>query len=276
MSKKCAPLMAKRWIFGIALAVLLFMVGIVSLAWWRPGYVFLATATLFPEFAAKWMVNWREKMANSMTEQSAKNLESEVIRTEIEGRSYNVPIRYTYGQAIEKNGRWPTAKLERVKVGALTISVLLPDMKPYYPEDDARWRVKGHGDRVEVTITNSLGKPDWFQRYRGKYFNGQDKYSTRQDEVYGLILFAGHGYTSDTYFPANDEIELTMSCDKQPKSTGFSPSCSVKTNYLPGIALRYYYSKDYLPRWQEIDVRLKALFDQFERSAHMVSNNGGK
>lgn len=261
----------KRWILGMALAVLLLGVGAVSLAWWQPGYLLAATATVSPEFAVKWMMNWRERMAKNAPEQQKMNLESEVIRIELEGRRYDVPMRYSYGQAIEKHGRWPTAKPDRLKVDALTLSMLLPDLKPYFPEDDARWKIKGHGERIEVTITNSLGKPDWFQRYHSKYFSGQDKYSTRKEEVYALTLFAGHGYTSDTYFPVDDGIELTISCDKKPKSVDFFPSCNVRTNYLPGIVLDCYYSKDYLVNWREIDLKLKALFDQFEQAAQSAS-----
>lgn len=266
----------KSWILGMALAVLLLGVGAVSLAWWQPGYLLAATAMVSPEFAAKWMMNWRGRMAKGAPEQQKRNLESEVIRIELEGRRYDVPMRYSYGQAIEKHGQWPTAKSDRVKVGALTLSVLLPDLKPYYPEDDARWKVKGHGERIEATITNSLGKIDWFQRYRGKYFGGQDKYSTRKEGIHDLVLFAGHGYTSDTYFPADDAIELTMSCNKQSKSADFFPSCNVRTNYRPGIVLDYYYSKDYFPNWRDIDLKLKALFDQFEQAEKSASTDGEK
>ena len=106
-------------------------------------------------------------MAKSAPEQQKRNLESEVIRIELGGRRYDVPMRYSYGQAIEKHGRWPTAKPERVKVGALTLSMLLPDLKPYFPEDDARWKVKGHGDRLEVDITESGGTQGWLHQLHG-------------------------------------------------------------------------------------------------------------
>lgn len=266
----------KRWILGMALAVLLLGVSAVILAWWQPRYLLAATAMVSPEFAAEWMMNWRERMAKSAPEQQKRNLESEVIRIALEGRKYNVPMRYTYGQAIEKHGRWPTAKSERVKVGALTLSVLLPDLKPYFPEDDARWKVKGHGDRGEVTITNAIGKSDWFQTNRNQYFSGQDRYSTQKGEHYGLILFAGHGYTSDTYIPVDESIELIMHCDKEPKSVDFFPSCHMKTRYRDGIVLRYSYSKDYLPNWREIDMKVKALFDRFEQGAQSESTEQRK
>lgn len=226
-----------------------------------------------PELYVTWMLKWREIVAKIMSEESKRNLETEVIRIEIEGRRYNVPIRYTYGQAIEKHNRWPKAKPERVKVGALTLSVLLPDMKPYYPEDDDLWKVRGHGNRVEVTITNSLGVPGWFQRYRGRYLRGENRYSTRKEDTNGLIYFQGHGYTSDTYFPVDSSTELTMSCDSETRSADFFPSCNVKSNYKPEIALDYYYGKEFMLNWQKIDSKLKALFDQFELSAQSEGRN---
>lgn len=215
-------------------------------------------------------------MTHSTSEQQHKNLDTEVIRIEIEGHKYNVPMRYSYGQAIEKHGRWPTAKPERVKVGALTLSMLLPDLKPYFPEDDARWQAKGHGERIEVTITNSLGKPDWFELNRHRYFNGENQFSTRQTDANDLTLFAGNGYTSDIYFPVKAGIELILNCSKGSSSADYSPSCRVKTNYQLGIALNYYYSKNYLPDWQEIDSKLKKLFDEFEQDAQSALMNAEK
>lgn len=269
----------KRWILGIALAVLLLGAGIVSLAWWRPGYLFLATATISPEFAAKWMVNWRERMAKSAPEQQKRNLESEVIRIELGGRRYDVPMRYMYGEAIEKRGRWPTAKPERVKVGALSLSVLLPNLKPYYPEDDARWKVKGHGERLEVDITDSIGSQGWLHQLRDRYLRGEEKLSTRMPDAYGLTRFAFKGM-EDAYFPIGDDLELIISCDPEPESSDpknfFSPSCRVKSNYKADIVLEYTYARKYLQDWRQIDTGLKTIFDRFEQSATTESTGQEK
>lgn len=262
----------KRWVLGMALAVLLLGVGTVSLAWWQPRYLLAAIATVSPEFAAEWMINWRERMSTSAPEQQKRNLESEVIRIELGGRRYDVPMRYSYGQAIEKHGRWPTAKPERVKVGALSLSVLLPDLKPYYPEDDARWKVRGHGDRLEVTISNSksLSIDTWYGALRGRYLHGDEKYATRMPDAHELIRFSVRGM-EDSYFPLNEGIELNISCDPELESNDtknfLSPSCRVKSNYQAGIALEYSYGKEFLPRWREIDESLKVKFNQFENAA---------
>ncbi|MDR0378666.1 MAG: hypothetical protein LBI62_01720, partial [Candidatus Accumulibacter sp.] len=250
-----------RRIMRGAVMVLLFLIVVgVGVTLWCPVCLPLATAVVFPEFAAKWLVNYqiaeRARKIDLMKEQSPKNLESEVIRIEMEGRHYDVPIRYAYWQAFEKHGYWPKAKPERQKVGALSLSVLLPDMKPYYPEDDARWKVLGHGDRVQVTLSNSFSQiTAWYSTLREKYFSGQDQFFTRQGEIHDMVLFASRGDMDDIYFPVDESIELKMSCSEGSKRPGFSPSCSVTSNYRPGIVLSYFYSKDYFSDWREIDLK---------------------
>lgn len=262
----------KRWIFGMALAVIVTFSSMAALAWWQPRYLFMATAYFAPEFAAQWFVNWRKRMESRFTENSLRNLESEVVRIELEGRQYNVPMRYLYGKAIEKYGRWPTAKPGRVNVKALGISVITMDLIPYYPKDDARWNVLGHGERIEIAIASSSNNPDWFTKYRDNYFSGNYKFSKRQGTVHGLVKFEGNGELSDDYFPIDDTIELSMHCNKGEKRKDYSPGCNVSSNYHPGITLNYSYGKNYLPNWKEIDFKLKELFDQFEASAKSEKN----
>ncbi|MDX1253615.1 MAG: hypothetical protein IDH49_15455 [Gammaproteobacteria bacterium] len=260
----------KKWVISLSLAVLLFATAVASVAWWRPDYLLRGIAMVSPEFAANVMINWRERMAENMAEEGRRNLESEVIRIEMEGHRYNVPMRYAYGQAIEKRGYWPTAKPERVKVGALSLSVLLPDLKPYYPEDEARWKVKGHGERLEVDITGSSGSQGWLHQLRDRYLRGEEKLSTRMPDAYGLTRFA-FKRMEDAYFPIGDDFELIISCDKNPENLDpknfYSPSCRVKSNYKADIVLEYTYARKYLQNWRQIDTDLKTLFDRFEQSA---------
>jgi hypothetical protein len=214
-------------------------------------------------------------MSKNAPEQQKKNLESEVIRIEMEGRRYNVPMRYTYGQAIEKHGRWPAAKPERVKVGALTLSVLLPGLKPYYPEDDTHWNVRGHGDRLEVDITVSRGSQGWLHQLRDRYLRGEEQFAMRIPDDFGLARFSVKGM-EDAYFPIGDDLELTISCDPEPASSDFSPGCRTKSNYKEGIVLEYSYGKNYLEHWREIDSALKTMFDDFERAANTEFKGQGR
>ncbi|MFC7299635.1 hypothetical protein [Herminiimonas aquatilis] len=79
----------------------------------------------------------------------------------------------------------------------------------------------------------------------------------------------------DLYFPINDDLELVISCDPEPASDDFSPSCRTKSNYKDGIVLEYSYGKNHLERWREIDTTLKTMFDGFEHVANANSKGVG-
>lgn len=263
----------KRWILLATFSLFLLATGIISMNGWFSTDLFDATPVISPGFIERQGVNWKERKEENMTEQGKMiNSTTDIIKIELGGHRYNVPIWYTYGQTVEKQGRWLRAKPERVKVRALTISVLLPDLRPYHKEDDAYWKERGHGKRLEATITNSLGEPDWFKRLKNYYFGSTKKPGTEisNNDVYGLIQFEDKGL-GIRYFPLNIDLQLTITCDSEknntPAETPFSTSCKVKTNYKDGIAIEYYYGKRNLELWREIDIKLKRLFDDFERAA---------
>lgn len=228
---------------------------------WIVAGVFLATAM------ASLMAIWPEaKEIYAMVKQKRemRNLETEVVRIELLGQHFDVPMRYMYGEAIEKYHQWPTAKPGRTTVAYLHLSVLLPDMRPYYPEEDARWKVRGYGDKVQVTIKRDEDSADWCEYHRQR-INDRIKQgtATKQTTVYDLLHFSTP--LGPEYFPVDETNELSINCSRP--EPGMLPSCSVKSNYRPGITLEYYYGLAYLPRWREIDDGLKAMFDQFAHVA---------
>lgn len=226
------------------------------------GYSILRMEGGVYDFVAKWIVDWRMGMRRDLGNSKTGDFESDVIRVELGGRWYDVPLRFTYGQAVEKYGRWPVVKPGRTNVRALTLSMLLPELKPYYLEDDVVWKAR-NVDRVEITITDSIGVPDWWSRLRDNYLSRENKFATRGPDVYGLIHFEVKGM-DDLLIPLGDGLELSISCSSEAESESFSPSCGVKSNYRPGIALEYYFPRRYLSSWREIDLGLKNVFDSFE------------
>lgn len=261
----------KRAIQIVLVFVLALIVSIVGLAL-LPTYLVTAGVTVSPEASAKLFVKsylaWRERVSYQTPEEAKKNLEQQIIRVEVAGRKYNIPMRYTYGSNFEKYGRWPTAKAERIKTQSVAISVLLPDMKPYFAEDEARWKARGFGERVEVAISNSSRYSDWYLNFREQYFSGQkNKFYERKAEENGLIMFARKKGGDNEYFPVGNNPELVLKCTKEPARAGINPFCFVVSNYLSNSRLEYSYGKDYLSRWQEIDSKLKTLVDQFEQAA---------
>lgn len=236
----------------------------------------LLTATLSfgllwldPSIPVRLFLKWREAISAATADEQKRNLETNEIRIELDGRHYNIPLRYTYGQAFEKYGRWPSAKRERVKVKAITISVLLPDLKPYFPEDEARWKVRGHGERAEITISDSSTRPmNWYKSLRERYTGGKEERRFIQGGMEnGLMIFSGKGPWDNNYIPEGSSPELLISCRKEPKSADYFPSCQIDSNYHPGIFLSYWYSTDYFAQWAENDSKIKQLFDQFESAA---------
>jgi hypothetical protein len=222
----------------------------------------LAMVLLLPFFAAALTA-----CGLSAEEKNAMNLDTGLVKIEIEGHRFDIPLRYMYGQTVETYGRWPTPKTEREQVGGLSLSVLLPDMRPYYKEDDARWKVQGHGERVEVSIAKPVGSwSEWYPHMlkETERFTAEGRFYHKEPVSYNLIHYSGK--TGDSYFAQGGQ-NTAITCNKPeppPKWNGFySPGCKVKSNYQPGLVIEYYYALQYLSQWKEIDDRLKAMFDKF-------------
>ncbi len=205
----------------------------------------------------------------SSEEKNAMNLDAGVVKIEIEVHRFDIPLRYMYQQTIETYGRWPTPKLERESVGGLSLSVLLPAMRPYYKEDDAKWKVQGHGDRVEVALAK--GVPRGVLSRKAIFdFAEQGSFYRSEPDIYGLIHFSEK--TGNLYFTKNEDgPDVWIRCgtpELPPKWNGFySPSCMVDSSYRSGLVLRYVYALSYLAQWKKIDDNLKAMFDQFALAA---------
>lgn len=262
----------KPWIRKTIWALALVIAGMIGVALWKPAYLFWAAANIAPDLTVKMIVKWHlfreELIANSFSpEEQKKNLEEQTIRIELGGRKYNIPMRYVYSEAIEKRGYWPKAKKERIPVKAFSINVLLPDIKPYYPEDDAEWKKLGHGKKLFLDIIQEDSK-NWYSTKRKIFFNNQEIYYKRSDDVYDLAYFEPSGELSDVFFPLDENAELNIDCTpKKELDSTPSPGCSIKSNYKNGIVISYFFSRDYLKNWREIDRNLKNMLDKFEQEA---------
>jgi len=190
-------------------------------------------------------------------EKSEVNLETSVVKIEIEGKRFDVPLRYMYGEAIIKYKRWPTPKKERVKVGALNLSMLLPGLKPYYPEDEAKWKELGPGDRIRVSIAKGKRESDWYQALLKQILENGFYY--KEKDAYGLMHFPPKGRLSPLYLSVNERVSIYCS---RADLVDF-PGCSVRSSYLNGIVLDYSYGVKYLSQWKTIDKKIKKLFDSF-------------
>ena len=261
----------KRWIVGTAVVLSLIVLAVVGLFLWRPLYFFVAIGAIPPTSVIK-TPEGDDSMTRRTPQPGAENLDREVVRIELEGRNFDVPLRYLYGQAFEKHGRWPKPKPGRVKVKALDLSVLLPDLRPYFQEDDARWNTPGAVNRVHVGITY-LARADFFEFNRQRLLSGQeDIYYKRTEDKYGLIHFEPTRGGDNRYFAKNEEVKYFLSCIP-PVHTKYKtyPKCRARSLYAPGIILDYSYSSEYIDRWEELDRRLRDLFLGFEQAAESTN-----
>lgn len=208
----------------------------------------------------------------SAEEKNAMNLDTGLVKIEIEGHRFDIPLRYMYGESIVKHGRWPTPKKEVAKVGGLSLSVLLPDMRPYYKEDDAKWKVLGHGERVEVDIAKGVPRGELSRNLIYDYSTqGRRK---KEPDAYGLVHYSSE--TGDTYFTYNKaDQDVWIQCnapEPPPKWNGsYSPGCMIDSSYRSGLVLRYVYALNYLPQWKQIDNDLKAMFDKFAQASQTAT-----
>lgn len=191
-------------------------------------------------------------------ENNLRNLETGIVKVEVGGQKFDIPLRYMYGEAIVKYGRWPTPKKERLKTTDLSLSMLLPDLKPYFPEDEEKWKELGHGDRMSVSITNR-GDGDWYHFVNDMTLDwvAQKENYSREKDVHGLRYYETP--SGREYYPLNGQT-LRITCNSKKV---FSPSCRFKSNYKNGLALEGTFGVKYLPQWQDIDTGLKKLFNRF-------------
>lgn len=202
-------------------------------------------------------------------EKSMENLEKGIVKIEISGHKFDVPLRYMYSETYEKYGGWPTPKQERSSVDYLNMSVLLPDMRPYYPEDREKWEALGNGDKMRFSISkhkHSYGEK-WLSYIYGLYDSGLMKtHSVKNGDVYGFVRFDPAQGNGSSKLIRLDYPDTHMDCDLNPSPEMVSPGCSGETLYKDSILVSYSYSTKYLPVWEKIDEAIRKKLDSFYQS----------
>ncbi len=197
----------------------------------------------------------------------ADNLENEVVRSEVAGESFDIPMRYFVMDGYVKRGYWPRARNHRVDAGALSFSVLLPELRPFYAEEEHLWNLDGggRGDRLDVMITENRA-PNWYEAIRQRLNEEDDRrMSNEEAEAYGVDAI-GHELKAFSsamgvrYIPRTKSPQLSISC-VDPREVPY-PSCRVKSNFRDAVVLEYRYSNDYLSDWRRIDQEVKTLIDR--------------
>lgn len=197
-------------------------------------------------------------------------------RVRLENINFDIPVLYNY-TTYSISGRWPRptqGELDdrsRRKVNNIWIEVLLPDMDIYDKSNAAEFEVLGHGKRLRITV----------QKLRKKwpyYFNNAFKRLIPLDKstlVPNMIRYRDpQSIYSDVYFNSinPDETITKIRCyaPENPviNKTMTSPNCTVDTVYNDQVEVSYTFSLDFLPRWKEIDKKVRVLLDSFVDSTN--------
>ena len=71
--------------------------------------------------------------------------------------------------------------------------------------------------------------------------------------------------------PHDDLTKIICSTPEFDSKAPSFPTCSVKTVFLNRFEFSYYFHRNYLPQWRDIDRKLKARYEEFIKSAQVRS-----
>ncbi|PST25575.1 hypothetical protein C7U60_06790 [Mesorhizobium plurifarium] len=231
---------------------------------------------MFSALGATWL-GWRVANEYVLAYASQHYLANGVVRIELpSGRKFNIPERYMYWEGFVKHGRWPKPREGRVKVESFNFDALLPDLRPYREEDDAKWQAPGHGDKLHVYVhRKDFDATSWRHVYESELDSVRRGYAKRVDDEYGLIKFLDlSGKEGElrpyevTYFTTDFKTIIRCSFP----GTAASPGC--KINYIYDSAsnyISYSYSSAYFKDWRKIHINIINLITKFERDGVLGS-----
>ncbi len=207
-------------------------------------------------------------------EKGRKNVDEGVVRINLVGHRYDIPLRYHY-TALLKNKQWPTPKKEVVKVDGFNIDVLLPDLRPYSEAERHKFEERGYGDKVMIYI-QERSRIYSVSEYMARLRAGKSTTNTQLPELEqrataaeapGLLRFSDG--REDLFVISEDDTRpyFIMRCDIPGEMGPPFPRCWVITDFNTNLELSYSYGRQHLRQWREIDKRIRELFEHFAESA---------
>jgi hypothetical protein len=272
------------WMWGSAIALLLLLISWNQLPSW-------AAFTYYNGMAVMQTMKPKEPVT---TLGEAKKIN---IHSSVDGVYFDVPLTYHFRGYDRKAKGWHTVTrgqiegTERPAIDYIHIYALLPDLVPMSEENLAEFEAPGWGKIVRASLTHIRPWDYYFKNFFEK--------TTERRPDSPAVPGMQHYYTDlrDDMYLSHDHAtpDLTrITCSDQNFHRDVSPACKVETSYRPAqdiiasehiegaiFRLEYHFSSQYLSQWQEIDKKLKLLFDQFIRntaqnpSAHQIITRGG-
>ncbi len=193
--------------------------------------------------------------------------------------NFDVPTTYLYRPSGKFDGekRWSPPNKRRKKVDVISIQGLMPDMAPYSEENSVEFDRLGLGKKLMATL--SPGVQDWTY-YLEHFAKKMGPMPESAETPKGFKRFYDPNIDDPTFknrVSASRALEITdevfMNFDRPVSGatriacnlpgSAPSPGCKVVTEYRGAYRLTYWFSRDYLAQWLEIDHAVKTTFDRF-------------
>lgn len=193
-------------------------------------------------------------------DESMEDKLNKVVKVKVDNVRLNIPMRYMYGETIEKWNDIPNVSRETKEVYAVRVDALLPDLHGYTVNEGEFWRELGHGRKIRISIMRNNSGAGWFERslkLKQDYTRKHPSYveNIRADGVYEFLEVDGVSY----YSASPRKIHVKCGLEEKPGGS----SCGVKSDNENNLTVEYYYASHYIDQWKEIDEKVHALINSF-------------
>ncbi len=189
---------------------------------------------------------------------------NEPVRYMLAGKKYEVPLGYHYDDFLKRKNRWPNPKDEFTEAGGISITGLIPGVRPYDESVRAEFERLGHGNKISIIISPRISlypSDEYVQRMRG-----MNRLDLLPSDLNGLAHYWDNQGASDKskgadlYIKEGDGEYFRLQC---PRVGGPSPSCTVMTVTNSGLQVEYVFSISHLRSWREIDDDVAKSIESF-------------
>ncbi|MFC3656479.1 hypothetical protein ACFOPN_12645 [Xanthomonas hyacinthi] len=119
----------------------------------------------------------------------------EPVRYVLAGKKYEVPLGYHYVDSLKRRNRWPHPKKEFTEAGAISITGVIPGIRPYGKSTKAEFERLGHGNKISILISPEVtlcSSDDYIRR-----MNGSNRLTLLPSDLSGLTHYWDNQGSSD-------------------------------------------------------------------------------
>ena len=189
---------------------------------------------------------------------------NEPVKYTLAGKKYEVPLGYHYVDFLRRKNRWPNPKDEFTEVGAISITGLIPGVKPYEESAREEFERLGHGNKIDILISPKASvypMDEYLRRMKST-----DRLRMLPSDLEGLTHYwdnqggADERKGSDVYINEGGSEYFMLQC---PRMDASSPSCSVTKVSDDGLQIEYTFARSHLMSWRAIDRDVDKRIEEF-------------